>query len=106
MSMSVLALIQSYAREYGLPVPTAIQGGEAGALQLREVLTTCCEDSSRCPRVRRPTIGCFASQSSSRNCYELRPKWWSHEREGRTGGPQGREGRTGGINQSTWSGLG
>ena len=38
---SILAMIQSFSREYGLPVPTALQGtSDAGALQLREVAQT------------------------------------------------------------------
>lgn len=36
---TVLSLVQSYCREYNLPVPTALQGSsDAGALQLREIL--------------------------------------------------------------------
>lgn len=42
---SVLSLVQSYCREYGLPVPTALQGStDAGSLQMRELLTTVGED--------------------------------------------------------------
>lgn len=42
---TVLALVQSFCREYGLPVPTALQGStDAGAVQMRELLQTVGED--------------------------------------------------------------
>ena len=42
---TVLALVQSFCREYGLLVPTALQGSsDAGALQMRELLQTVGED--------------------------------------------------------------
>jgi hypothetical protein len=41
MFSSLLKLIQSYCREYALPVPIALQGSsDSGALQLRELMQT------------------------------------------------------------------
>ena len=41
MFSSLIKIIQSYCREYGLPVPVGIQGStDAGSLQLRELLQT------------------------------------------------------------------
>ncbi len=40
-----LALVQGFCRQYGLPVPTALQGvTDAGALQMRELLNSVGED--------------------------------------------------------------
>jgi hypothetical protein len=68
---TILALVQSFCREYAQPVPTALQGvTDAGALQMRELVLTVGEDVwgatnwQQCSRTATWTSVAGASQGS------------------------------------------